>query len=61
MENFEEIYDQAAFFAEVYSQLPEEFKEQRPLKECLTSVGCIIWDASESDNTDESKEQEEQE
>lgn len=51
MDNYEEIYDQAGFFADVWEQLPEAFKKPlKPWSETITSHSMIIWDVSSDES-----------
>ena len=45
--NYEEIYDQAGFFSAVWSQLPEEFTNNKPTGHPLESYAMVIWDLSD--------------
>lgn len=46
--DYEEIYDQAGFFADIWEQLPEAFTKPLPEHEGenTTSIGMVIWDCS---------------
>ena len=46
MDNYEEIYDQAGFFQDIWEALPPDWKEETPKEKSYTSLGMIIWDIS---------------